>query len=101
MNHTVHLATACLVGFLCFFAGLVLMGVIRNERFIRKQTKLLAAITERDRLKAELSSLNRQYYELEDVIDVRNGEIGQLRADLLELRAERVVFHSDMPPEAA
>lgn len=97
----IDLPTAIVLLFLAFFVGLVLMGVLREQRTLRLATKLVASALECDELKSELSKLNRQYYDLEDVLDVRNGEIGQLRAELLELRAERVVFHSDVPPEAA
>jgi hypothetical protein len=83
---TIHILTAGILCFFAFLAGLILMGVLKDERWVRLRTKLVVATTERDRLKEELGSLNRQYYDMEHVLDMRGCELGQLRAEVLRLR---------------
>ena len=99
MNQLVHLSTAGICAFVAFFAGAVLMGLLKDAYAASLRLRILEVTAERNELKTELGNLNRQYYDLEHALDVRGCEVGQLRAEVLKLRRLRVVPGTG--PEAA
>jgi hypothetical protein len=91
VNHLVHLSTAGICAFVCFVAGMVLIGMLKDAYAASLRLRLLEITSERNELKAELGNLNRQYYDLENVLDMKGREVGQLRAEVLKLRRLRLV----------
>jgi len=86
MNQLVHLSAAGICAFVAFFAGAVLMGLLRDAYAASLRLKLLEVTAERNELKTELVNLNRHYYDLEHALDMRGCEVGQLRAQVLRLK---------------
>ena len=102
MNHVFHTPTLLVLCCAAFLVGMVAMGIAKDERWNRLRLKLLVATTERDRFQEALGSLNRQYYDLEHVLEMRGDEVRTLRAEVKRLRGGlHVVKPGGGPTEAA
>ena len=102
MNHVFHTPTLLVLCCVAFLAGLIAMGIAKDERWNRLRLKLVVVTTERDRFREALGSLNRQYYDLEHVLEMRGDEVHTLRAEVIRLRrGPKAVPRGDGPPEAA
>lgn len=87
----IHYLTAAAISALAFLAGLLAMGLAKNDRFDRLRVKLLSATAETERLRSRLSDYELALWRRDDEIDrLRRVVSGRVDAQVVAINRRRL-----------